>query len=85
MSENITLILMAFGSNKKNNRRIEKIEKIVIKTINILIKNNLINDAFLIKENYPLKTQNDLLSIIIKRIIFDRKASHLNIFLSQSK
>lgn len=65
--------------------RIEKIEKIVIKAINILIKNNLINDAFTIKETYPLKTQNDLLSIIIKRIIFDRKASHLNIFLSQNK
>ena len=63
----------------------EKIEKIVIKAINILIKNNLINDAFSIKENYPLKTQNDLLSIITKRIIFDRKASHLNIFLSQNK
>lgn len=60
-------------------------EKVVIKAINILIKNNLINDAFLIKENYPLKTQNDLLSIITKRIIFDRKASHLNIFLSQNK
>lgn len=65
--------------------RIEKIEKVVIKAINILIKNNLINDAFSIKENYPLKTQNGLLSIIIKRIIFDRKASHLSIFLSQSK
>ena len=65
--------------------RIEKIEKVVIKAINILIKNNLINDAFSIKENYPLKTQNDLLSIITKRIIFDRKASHLNIFLSQNK
>lgn len=65
--------------------RIEKIEKIVVKAINILIKNNLINDAFSIKENYPLKTQNDLLSIITKRIIFDRKASHLNIFLSQNK
>ena len=65
--------------------RIEKIEKVVIKAINILIKNNLINDAFSIKENYPLKTQNDLLSIITKRIIFDRKASHLSIFLSQSK
>lgn len=59
--------------------------KVVIKAINILIKNNLINDAFSIKENYPLKTQNGLLSIIIKRIIFDRKASHLSIFLSQSK
>ena len=65
--------------------KIEKIEKVVIKAINILIKNNLINDAFSIKENYPLKTQNDLLSIITKRIIFDRKASHLNIFLGQSK
>ena len=65
--------------------RIEKIEKVVIKAINILIKNNLINDAFTIKETYPLKTQNDLLSIITKRIIFDRKASHLNIFLSQNK
>lgn len=59
--------------------------KIVVKAINILIKNNLINDAFSIKENYPLKMQNDLLSIITKRIIFDRKASHLNIFLSQNK
>ena len=49
--------------------RIEKIEKVVINAINILIKNNLINDAFTIKETYPLKTQNDLLSIIIKRII----------------
>lgn len=65
--------------------RIEKIEKVVIKAINILIKNNLIHDAFSIKENYPLKTQNGLLSIITKRIIFDRKASHLNIFLSQNK
>ena len=65
--------------------RIEKIEKVVIKAINILIKNNLINDAFTIKETYPLKTQNDSLSIIIKRIIFDRKASHLSIFLSQNK
>ena len=60
-------------------------EKVVIKAINILVKNNLINDAFTIKDTYPLKMQNDLLSIITKRIIFDRKASHLNIFLSQNK
>ena len=65
--------------------RIEKIEKIVVKAINILKKNNLINDTSTIKDTYPLKMQNDLLSIIIKRIIFDRKASHLNIFLSQNK
>ena len=39
--------------------RIEKIEKVVIKAINILIKNNLINDAFSIKETYFLiGTQN---------------------------
>ena len=38
---------------------IEKIEKIVVKAINILIKNNLINDAFSIKENYPVSMPND--------------------------
>ena len=61
-------------------RKIEKIEKIVVKAINILIKNNLINDALTIKETYPFKTQNDLLSIITKRIIFDRKTSHSTYF-----
>ena len=70
------------SSEKSIAALVEKIEKVLIKTINILIKNNLINDAFTIKETYPLKTQNGLLCIITKRIIFDRKASHLNIFLN---
>lgn len=65
--------------------RIEKIKKVVIEAINILKKNNLINDAFTIKGTYPLKMQNDLLSIITERIIFDRKVSHLDIFLNQNK
>lgn len=65
--------------------RIEMIEKVVIKAINILYKNNLINNAFKNNRTYSLKVKNDLLSIIIKRIIFDRKSSHLDIFLNQSE
>lgn len=65
--------------------KIKKIEKAVIKTINILYKNNLINNAFKNTRTYSLKVKNNLLSIILKRIIFDRKSSHLDIFLNQSE
>ena len=90
-------ILFLQGINKEHSHKQTEIRHLIqnlvkcsncnstLVPINILIKNNLIHDAFSIKENYPLKTQNDLLSIITKRIIFDRKASHLNIFLSQNK
>lgn len=65
--------------------RIEKVEKVVIKAINILCENNSINTSYINSKNHLLKVKHNLLSIITKRIIFDRKASHLNIFLSQNK
>lgn len=65
--------------------RIEKIEKSIINAINIFYKNNLISATFINNRTSSLKTQNNLLSIIAKRIMFDRKTSHLDIFLNQNE
>lgn len=63
--------------------KINKIEKVIINAVNILCENNSINIAFINNRTYSLKTKNNLLSIIIKKVIFTRQTSHLNIFLNQ--
>lgn len=62
--------------------KIDKIEKAIINAINILCRNNSISTAFINDCTYSLKTKNHLLSIIIKKVIFTRQFSHLDIFLN---
>lgn len=61
---------------------VNKLEKAIIKAVNILFENNYIKYPFLNDQTLNLKIKNNLLSLIIKSITFDRKSSHFDILLS---